>query len=176
MVKSISSQLKYPPLKPVKLPDKLIWQSISKEDENIHEYRMFTTSAKRLMTASMTCYKTKYDVPPALVILKLISKSPNNGLGSAMLKYAEVLSKRIGCEGRLKLRASSMFTPNRIPHIFYRKYGFTTDNPEIDKKLDKFIKKGADATYKDIPDMLMYYNYSQKRNKSLWQRIKKLFC
>ena len=168
--------LKYPPLKPKQLPEKLIWHGINEYD--IHEFHMFTTKSQKPMTALMKCYETRYDTPKNLLITLLISYNRNKGLGSEMLKFAENFSKKVGCEGRLKLKASGLYTPNRVPHTFYRKYGFTTDNSKIDKKLDKFIKNNKDATQLDFQEMLcMYYRPQQKVNKlqSLWGKIKNFF-
>lgn len=172
---SIANHLKYPPLKPKKIPDRFIWQTEDSFCKDIHVFRMFTKGKKSSLVALMRCCKAGYEDPPSMIVTFLMSYDRGKGYGSEMLKFAEKLSRNIGCEGRLMLRASTSLLPQKIPHIFYRKYGFTTNDSKEDKRLDMFIENQKDASYKDFSDMLMYYDPNKKvvKKKTIWEKIEK---
>lgn len=92
------------------------------------------------------------------------SQKKHNGLGSSMIEFAKNYSKRIGCNGYLVLKADSTLDKKEVPHIFYRKMGFTTFDKKIDKKLDSFIKSKTSATSKDFSSQLMFYPMKKKKN------------
>ncbi len=110
----------------------------------------------------LVCHKSELPLRPnyensVLAIDFLEVTSQNKGLGTKILKFAEEYSKQIGCKGYLTLKADGSFMPQRIPHIFYRKFGFSTFDKKTDKILDKFIAKNLNATSKDFPCLLMHY-------------------
>ena len=173
------SYLKYPPLKPKKLPKYLIFRNIGEEagrENGTRVYNAINTKTGKVC-GQVTC------VPESIVrdkqrvlsmyVDELISYKPDNGVGTTLLNFIKALSKKYGCGGRFHLCASACYMPNRIPHVFYRKYGMTTGNKNIDNKLDKFIKKGKDATYKDFDGVIMYYppitDLEKNKSKSIGQ-------
>lgn len=65
----------------------------------------------------------------------------NKGIGKALLDIAAKESLKYGCEGRMHLIAQPMITePQNKPQIFYRKYGFDSQNKWQINELDKAIK------------------------------------
>ena len=115
---------------------------------------------KRLGT--LVCHKSELPLRPdyknsvlAIDFLEVTTK--NEGLGTKILKFAQEYSKQIGCNGYLTVKADGSLLPQRIPHIFYRKFGFSTFDKKIDMKLDKFVSKNINATIKDFPCLLMHY-------------------
>lgn len=177
LINSCQQTLKYPPLKPTikKIPDTIVWFS----DKNPHYYDFVavSTTSNPLNICKMYC--SKYDrvtedrVLPSLMIHMIKSTPMKQGLGTVMLNIAKKFSKQIGCEGRLDLKAVSQFTPDELPHIFYRKYGFNTTDNQINKKLDSFIAKNKKATKDDFQDMMMYYPPVKAEDKTQ-SKIKKL--
>ena len=58
----------------------------------------------------------------------------------------------------MRVMAAALMEGDFIPpHIFYRKYGFTTDNKEILNKIDNCIKEKKQLTIKDAPITYMTY-------------------
>ena len=156
MIEKIGQGLKYPPLKRninKKLPEYLFW-------EHKDCVSMFSTkdpSKHGKMSLVKTTQSIKGRPTPYILVLMLLSKPRKQGLGTKMLDYVQSFSKRQGCEGRFYLCADPQFTPKEAPHIFYRKYGMSTEYLEDDKKLDMFIKEGKNATIYDFSHQKMYY-------------------
>lgn len=179
------SHLKYPPLKcnlPKKIPEKLIihdkWEYFN---SYIDQFRMFSTKKEDFgKLAVMRCFPEmiKRDLLvdiPSLYVQFLSSNCSGSGFGTAMLDFAKNYSKKIGCGGRFHLSADVAFMPNRVPHIFYRKYGMNTGIPKIDFKLDKFVKLGKNATYKDFNNIEMYYPpIKSKKQTMLYNALYKI--
>lgn len=144
------------PLK--KLPENLIWHKAQRLD--YHTFTIFSTTNPN-QHAQMICRKaTQYldgKREASLFISSIKSHPPGKGLGTALLNFAHKFSKQIGCEGRFFLSADGIFEPFKVPHIFYRKFGMNTEYPQINKKLDKFIKKGKNGTIIEFPHVRMYY-------------------
>lgn len=160
------SHLKYPPIKFKKF-DKIPERLISKGQANYFgtkcdQFIMFSTEKGSNDHAIMRCFPElisrdgKNNVP-SLYVWFISSNCSGKGFGSEMLDFARHYSKKIGCLGNLHLTSDVAFTPHRIPHIFYRKFGMSTKSAAIDKKLDKFIEAGKIATYKDFDNVDMYY-------------------
>lgn len=128
---------------------------------------------------TLVCHKSEIPLRPnydnsvlAIDFLEVTSK--NEGLGTKILKFAEKYSKQIGCEGYLTLKADGYFMPQKIPHIFYRKFGFSTFDKKTDKKLDKFIAKNSNATIEDFPCLLMHYPPKPSKFAKLVQILSKM--
>lgn len=80
------------------------------------------------------------------------------GFGRMFLDFAVNLSKKMGLNGDLRVMAG--LTVNDLknpPHIFYRKYGFTSDDEKVLKKLDKCIEEHKQPSPYDFPLTMMYY-------------------
>ena len=110
----------------------------------------------------LVCHKSELSLRPnyegsVLAIDYLEVSDKNNGIGTQILKFAENFSKEIGCNGYMTLKSDCSYTPEKIPHTFYRKFGFSTLDKKTDKKLDKFIRLKQNATSSDFPCLLMHY-------------------
>lgn len=159
------SHLKFPPIKlnqSKKLPDFLVHgQHFKAPNRDYSIITLFRTKDSGQFSR-MTCYKEFIERDcevnvPSLFIDKIMSFPPRNGLGTKMLDFAQSFSKKLGCNGYFHLYASSFFTPQSVPHIFYRKYGMSTKLPYIDAKMDNFIRKGKTATHKKFNNIEMFY-------------------
>lgn len=156
--------MKYAPLvcpKLNKFPDKLIYEQRSSV-VGLRKYVIFSTKSGENALGKMICYPSTVEragqgKQNSLYVWSLFSPTSGKGVGTAMLDFAKVLSYQLGCGGRFHLSADSGWFPNRVPHIFYRKYGMTTDSQYFDRRLDKFVKKGKNATHLDFPTMDMFY-------------------
>ena len=155
------SYLKYPPIKPRKLPQYLILRNYGKEeDDGIRFFSAFSTKTGKIC-GHVSCIpeillRDKQKIR-SMYVDELISYNPGHGVGTILLDFVRTLSKKYDCGGRFHLNSSACFQPNRIPHIFYRKYGMTSGSKCIDRKLDKFIKQGKMATHRDFGSLSMYY-------------------
>lgn len=177
----LNTHLKYPPIrnKAVKeLPKALIYHQLKTPQDR---FILFPTNKSEFgRIVIMECAKefiTRKDIgyTESLCIDKLISTCRGKGYGTAMLDFAKIYSKKTGCNGFFHLFADGCYNPHRLPHIFYRKYGMSTLNPKIDKKLDKLIVKKQNATYKDFDTEKMYYPPIKHPESKLKQIIKKIF-
>lgn len=137
---------------------------------------VFYSDTDKSEIGTLVCHKSDLPLRPnydgkvlAIDFLEVTNKNQN--LGTKILKFAEDYSKRIGCKGFMTLKADGSYTPERIPHIFYRKFGFSTLEKRVDKKLDRFIKLKTNATTNDFPCLLMHYPKPEKESAN----IKRLF-
>lgn len=174
----ITSNLRFPPVKRYgTLPDKLIYHTVEDYNPSIDRFIMFSTKRGVNNRVVMICYPRLIEREgkevPSLYVWKLFSNCSGQGFGRAMIDFAKNYSKRLGCNGYVHLFVSSGYTPNRIPHIFYRKCGFSTNNVSIDSKLDKFIRKHKDARYLDFRDMDMFYPPIEHPKNNIFKNI---FC
>ena len=96
------------------------------------------------------------------------------GYGSKFLKFARNESKEHGCEGRIHLIASRVFSQYDPPHIFYRKSGFTAGNNKMNKYLDKCIKANIQISWDKSDNLPMYFPLQAKPEKII-SLIKKIF-
>lgn len=93
------------------------------------------------------------------------------GYGTKFLNFAKRLSNENGCNGRIRLIAAPTVYDNIPPHIFYRKYGFGSDNKKLIKKIDHAIKHQKLLNEASVPWTLMYYP-DKPAKPGLWQRLK----
>ena len=126
----------------------------------------------------LVCHKSELPLRPSyegsVLAIDFIEVTPkNNGIGTKILKFAKEYSKQCGCNGYLTLKADSSFSPKRIPHLFYRKFGFSTFDKKNDIHLDDFIRNGNYATSKDFPSLLMHYP-PQEKQLTITQKCLKL--
>ena len=159
MIKPILG-LKYPPVNRINkaLPEKLIF--INNKGYGFHSAKIF-----EIKTPSNKCnmhFIESRDFQPndnkkTLYIALLISEPRKIGLGKDLLNFAKIYSKQIGCEGRISLTAEKLYKYSEAPHTFYKKNGMNTGFPEIDAKLDEFVKEGKIGTKEDFPSIDMYY-------------------
>lgn len=164
---NVINKLKYPPIKnslQKKIPEHLIYQFYSGTGAYLlHDTFVLFKPKEDYKRCYMRCNTDfvhridKNKFVPSLYIFRLNSSPMKNGLGTKMLDFAQILSKKSGCNGYFHLSANSGFMPNAIPHVFYGKYGMNTESEKINDKINSFIKKNKDATYNDIPNINMFY-------------------
>jgi len=175
------------PLK--KLPEKLIYHKKITYNNGIKEdYAVIFSLKDPSKSAYAYFYEDtvyRYDmgrVKSMYVAALSAEKNPNEGFGTALLKFIINKSKTKNTNGRIHLYASSNSNPDRVPHIFYKKFGMNTGNPLIDRKLDRYIAKRRDATSNDFTLQEFFYpqiGYKTK-SKTFWTRflivIRNFFC
>ena len=141
-------------------------------------------SDKSNKLGTLVCHKSELPLRPnyenSVLAIDFLEVTPKNkGVGTKILKFAEEYSRQTGCNGYLIVKADGSFMPERIPHIFYRKFGFSTFNKETDKKLDKFITRKLNATNKDFPCLLMHYPPQAEKIPTVLQKcaeiLRKMF-
>ncbi len=168
------------PLK--KLPDKLIYlRNINTAmHPPVEEYVIFSPKSGKI-GGIMHCHKMSFKIRPdfdgyPLGIDLIRTEKSGEGFGKALINFAKNYSKQIGSEGQICLKAVTSLSPFKIPHIFYRKQGFTTLDEENDKAMDHFIKKNKSATFKDFSSVLMYYpDTNTKTKETITKKINKFF-
>ena len=144
---------------------------------NQHVFDFYSIENKNRL-GTLVCHKSKSQIRPnydgsVLAVDYIEVTNKNQGIGTKILNFAEKFSMEEGCKGFMTLKADCFFTPEKIPHIFYRKFGFSTLDDETDKKLDKFIKQNANATKNDFPCLLMHY--PKEKKESIFKRIFSFF-
>lgn len=159
-------------VKPVQhKPVKVRISQVPSEDSG--NYRIYTAfnSENDSVAGCMRCRPSVIikgdEVTKSLYISDLYSISHGCGTGTALLDFAIDLSRENGCGGNIHLVASGCYAPDRVPHLFYRRYGMNTGNKHVDKKIDRFIKLGKKATRLEFDNIMMYYPpvaYPKKNN------------
>ena len=128
---------------------------------HLHIFNIYAEN-KMQKIGTFVCHKSGIPLRPGykgsvLAIDYLEVTETDKGAGSTILKFAHEYSQKIGCKGYMTLKADGSFTPKKIPHLFYRKFGFSSFDPKTDKKLDTFIHQNKNATSVDFPSLLMHY-------------------
>lgn len=178
--------MKFPPLKyNPKIPNALFYHRKSGPEKQYDLYNLATMNTGK-KNGFLVLQKAGINIENyyqgRILFINYISSSPMyNGYGEIMLNFAKKIAKKNNCNGHIILKSDTTFSPNQIPHLFYRKNGFTSLDKKIDKKMDKFIKQGKPATHKDFPSLILYYpaptKYPSEINKktSLIDKIKNFF-
>ena len=154
------SHLKYPPIKPPKLPKYFIVPMFGDSYRPKHIFAAVSSKSGKINgTIGFTpdIVFVKGHRIKSIYVEDLASEVPNQGAGTALLDFTRRFSLKHGYKGRFHLVASTMISPERIPHPFYRKYGMNTGDIEVDKRIDEFIKLGKNATAYDFKSKMMYY-------------------
>ena len=155
-------------IKPIKeLPDIIIYHP-----QKTPLYKMATTFMPR-QVGWMTAYPINENGQKSLWIDQLVIMAKRRGFGSRFLDFAGKLSSQSGCGGALKLESGiTIFDPTRPPHEFYRKYGFTSDNKKVLRKIDRAIKYKKPLNYKKTPPIIMYYPEQKKKSYNMFETLK----
>lgn len=98
---------------------------------------------------TLGCYKS-------FKIEYIQTEETNQGYGRAFIKLAKAESRKHGCEGRVHLDASRIYTPTRPPHIFYRKCDFTSVYTDRIKYIDECIKEHKEMHWSMADNLPMY--------------------
>jgi len=146
-----------------KIPETLVYRGsdvINAHGKRFNRFALFETRANR--KCFMRCYPEKItrdnqENVPSLYISNIISVPQMCGLGTKMLNFAKKISEKCGCNGYFHLTADDCYTPHKIPHVFYWKSGMNSNCKRYNDKLEYFVWRNKDATYKDFPHLEMYY-------------------
>lgn len=137
------------PIKPIKITDRILYNKDG-------QYNMISLSKNKLL--GYIALSPKKDT---LYISKLKSYYPENKklkVGTSLINFAKKMSKKMGFDGKLNVIAYKTDYWGKDPHKFYRKQGFTTNNPKMDEMLDfcidynidipPYMKQGVSMDYK----------------------------
>ena len=176
--------IKFPPIKQQPLPEYLIFKTRSSpENSPFLRYSAKIFSLKDGKVKGKSIYRP-FEIErkqlndsrvKSMYVDYLYINDRKQGYGTKLLNYIKSDSYEKGYNGRFHVWSSSVFFPNNSPHVFYRKYGMTTENIETDALIDKFAKKNKTMTYKDLDDLFMYYpNITPKHTKPLKKEAPKI--
>lgn len=153
------------------LPEKMFYNRyfFLSEKTNMLDFVLFKPNSKKV-AGEIYLRKSDKNFRPdysgsSIIVDYIAAYRYNKGNGTSLMNFAKKYSKDNGCNGYLVLSADPAFMPNKVPHTFYRKQGFTTLDESTDKKLDNFIKHNKNARHTDFLSMLMYYPAPQKNIK-----------
>ena len=177
----LTTPLKYPK----KIPEILYYHKKQGTIRQNNLYNMLSTETGKkhgFLATWVENNKIKDYYEGKLLFIGFIATTPRrNGYGQKIIDFAKNLAKKEDCNGHIQLYADGSFTQDDIPHLFYRKNGFSTLDKKLDKKMDKFIKSGKVATHKDFSNMPMYYPAPDKYpipegyKPNIFSRIKDFF-
>lgn len=175
------------PFRKMPLPQRLIYKhpttriifrdAVNTADFDAYEYRMCDTQTGeylgRMIAGPMVCDKSdkKYFYPKnnkykSFFIDGLYPKYSGEGIGTDFIKLAKKESMASDCCGRVHLVASRIYDPSRPPHIFYRKCGFISNKPNINKYIDRCIKYNRKMHWSMADNLPMYLPEKQVMKKS----------
>ena len=168
--------------KPIqKLPDILIY----KLNEDV--YRIINTkNSRHAGDIRMFPARKNYFQNELWIDAFVLNKDQRNlGIGTKILKFAEILSTKMGLKGRLGLIASTLdvktitssgtieLISSTPPHKFYRKYGFKSGYKKFNNYIDSFIENNESMQFVKMPSLDMHYT---PKNQSLKQKFIDWFC
>lgn len=142
---------------------------------NTNKYNIFRTNSSKKL-GEMIAYPTNNN--DIYIERLVIYREKRTGLGKTLLDFAQNLSKKYGFKGRMSLVAGTLpEDPFNPPHIFYRKYGFSTKNKKILKFIDEHINSQKQLNYLTTHNIMMYYVPENKNylEPSFFQKIKERF-
>ena len=130
---------------------------IVKNQNNNREYNMIEKKTGNIVGTMSTSIRKDFMFIDELHIAK---ESRGKGFGTKFLDFARKLSKKMGYDGNLAVLAAPLEDSDFAPHIFYRKYGFTTKNKNVLEFIDYCIKNGLKMDKLFPP---VYMNFIKKR-------------
>lgn len=142
--------------KPImKVPNILIYQIPSR-----NLYRMIDVK-KKFIAGEMIAFPHKKNIFQKELWIDALAMRlhyRNQGFGTKMLHFAQILSERLGCKGRLGVKAATIEQTSHIPpHKFYRKYGFVAKDKMVTKYLDECIQDGVKLDFETTPPTEMHF-------------------
>ena len=161
-----------------KIPDLLIY-SRKVQSPRFGEITHFTMADTRTSEFAGTMYTKKvtedlvsqyyptlscYD---SLKIEYLRTEESGLGYGRAFINLAKIQSRKEGCNGRVHLDASRVYTPRRPPHIFYRKCGFTSIYQDRIKYIDECIRKHKQLHWSMADNLPMYLPLKKENTRKV---------
>ena len=179
----IQSILQTKPLQ--KMPSRLIYKtpdvypvyaSVNGAKTYAHVYNMVNLETRELVAimkaGAVTYSKKKPKIYPmktpykSYYVAYLESVDSGLGYGTEMINLAKIESRKQGCEGRVHLTASRVYTPQRPPHLFYRKQGFVAVCPYINEIMDFCLSIGRQLPVEYADNIEMYLPVAIKNTKS----------
>lgn len=138
-------------------------QKITTKIPNILFYNPPNTNSFRMIDRKKSAYIGEMSVLKRKVLFlesfHIFPDYRKQGYGKKFLDFAVNLSKKLGLNGNLRVLAAVIAKDSdNPPHIFYRKYGFTSDNKKILKQIDEAIKNKQQLHPFNTPPLYMYYN------------------
>lgn len=142
--------------KPItKIPDTLIFHVPSR-----NLYRMINIK-ENFIAGEMIAFPHKRNIFQKELWIDALAmrlNHRNQGFGTQMLHFAQKLSEKLGCKGRLGVIAATIEQTSHIPpHKFYREYGFKAKDKNFTKFLDECIQNGTQLDYREIPSTKMHF-------------------
>jgi hypothetical protein len=109
--------------------------------------------------------------------LKVLPEYQKHGAGTALINIAKKESVRELCSGNLHLISHNTRTPINMPHLFYRKNGFSCNKYHKSSQdyFDKCIEKGEPITKSCFTKIPMYIEKcvkNQDKNIEMWYNLK----
>jgi len=121
----------------IELPKRLIYKM---QWCGFDGYRMFDTQTRKLLGFMMVPQWQGSGKSLYIEYLKTFER--HQGVGSEFIKFAEYLSKKAGKNGHLSVLSCGLPGETTLPHIFYRKMGFSTKSKIKDFIADCCISLG----------------------------------
>ena len=157
-----------------KSPEKYrVFDNLNGTKTYAHIYNMVDVETKEVvgtMKAGPVEYKNRrwqiypMDIPYKSYYVAYVESADSGfGYGSDLLKLAETESRRTGCEGRVHLTASRVYTPSRPPHLFYRKRGFVSVSPYLNEVMDFYISMGKPLPSEYADNIEMYLPVAMRK-------------
>jgi len=136
------TKLLFPPIKPVKIPERLIYGNGTKFNiaDTITGNNLGRMKVTAMLLKENPFYKNKTPILSLYINdLHIEPFARKNKAGTDFVKFAKHLSREKSCEGRVYTLAYNYDNPGKAPHKFWRKMGFATTSPEENKTLDFII-------------------------------------
>ena len=144
--------------KPLTIPKNLVYNP-----PRTNSYRIIDTKNGQELGEMLAFPTVNKDV---FIDSLIIFKQRRQGLGRFLLDFAQNMSKKMGFKGRMSVCAGILpEDPKNPPHIFYRKYGFSSPDRKILEIIDSHIKQKKQLNHLTTPNLIMYYNPEEKQKQ-----------
>ena len=127
-----------PPIKQVKIPDRVLYKSGEM-------YKMVSLKTGQYLGRIKLMPKND-----RLYIADMKSYFPEDKklrVGTSLINFAKCISKQHNFGGKLEVISHNLECGGKQPHKFYRKMGFSTHNKRLDKDLDFCMEYDIDIPY-----------------------------
>lgn len=129
--------------------------NIKIEAMNEHLFRMFNLKNNSVIGDMYVSRRNELYIAD----LEIEKAQRRKGYGKLFLDFAKKLSEEWGLGGKLRVLAGTKVTDTQNPsYVFYRKYGFTSDDKQVLNQIDDSIKTGNPLNYLKMPPIYMYYH------------------
>jgi GNAT superfamily N-acetyltransferase len=159
-----------------------IYASVNGPKVYAHVYNMVDLETREFVATmkagAVTYNKRKPKIYPiktpykSYYVAYLESAESGLGYGTEMINLAKLESKKQGCEGRVHLTASRVYTPRRPPHLFYRKLGFESVCSYINEIMDFCLSIGRQLPVEYADNIEMYLPVTIKHTVKSKSKLK----